>query len=98
MSETQDQKGYALSLEHLSNERLEVSNVEFLLEAFAISTAHCGDWRPVTVSFVGDPSRDARWIAKPFTGNDAPGFGHSNNYFAISAFAPDTDGVYHRCK
>ena len=98
MSETQDQKGYALSLEHLSNERLEVSNVEFLLEAFAISTAHCGDWRPVTVSFVGDPSRDARWIAKPFTGNDAPGLGHSNNYFAISAFAPDTDGVYHRRK
>ena len=28
MSETQDQKGYALSLEHLSNERLEVSNLQ----------------------------------------------------------------------
>ena len=47
MSETQNQKGYALSLEHLSRERIEVSNAEFLHEAFPVSTAHCGDCRPV---------------------------------------------------
>lgn len=63
MSETQNQKGYALSLEHLSHERIEVSNAEFLHEAFAVSAAHCGDCRPVTVSFAGDPARDARWLA-----------------------------------
>lgn len=28
MSETQNQKGYALSLEHLSHERIEVSNLK----------------------------------------------------------------------
>lgn len=59
MSETQNQKGYVLSMGLLSNERLEVSNAEFLHEAFAVSAAPCRDYRPVTVSFTGDPSRDA---------------------------------------
>lgn len=98
MSETQNQKGYALSLEHLSHERIEVSNAEFLHEAFPVSAAHCGDCRPVTVSFVGDPSRDARWVARPFTGNDAPESVQANNYFALSAFKPDSEGTYHRRK
>ena len=98
MSEMQNQKGYALSMELLSNERLEVSNAEFLHEAFTISAAHCGDCRPVTVSFVGNPSRDARWVARPFTGNDAPESDHANNYFALSAFMPDSEGTYHRRK
>lgn len=95
MSEMQNQKGYALSMELLSNERLEVSNAEFLHEAFTISAAHCGDCRPVTVSFVGNPSRDARWVARPFTGNDAPESDHANNYFALSAFVPDSVGTYY---
>lgn len=98
MSETQNQKGYVLSMGLLSNERLEVSNAEFLHEAFAISAAHCGDCCPVTVSFVGNPSRDARWVARPFTGNDAPESDHANNYFALSAFMPDLEGTYHRRK
>lgn len=98
MSEMQNQKGYALSMELLSNERFEVSNAEFLHEAFTISAAHCGDCRPVTVSFVGNPSRDARWVARPFTGNDAPESDHANNYFALSAFMPDSEGTYHRRK
>lgn len=98
MSETQNQKGYVLSMGLLSNERLEVSNAEFLHEAFAISAAHCGDCCPVTVSFVGNPSRDARWVARPFTGNDAPESDHANNYFALAAFMPDLEGTYHRRK
>lgn len=98
MSETQNQKGYVLSMGLLSNERLEVSNAEFLHEAFAISAAHCGNCCPVTVSFVGNPSRDARWVARPFTGNDAPESDHANNYFALSAFMPDLEGTYHRRK
>lgn len=97
MSETQNQKGYALLLEHLSHERIEVSNAEFLHEAFAISAAHCGDGHPVTVSFVGDPSCDARWVARPFTGKDAPESSQANNYFSLSAFMPDAEGTYHRC-
>ena len=98
MSETQNQKGYALSLEHLSHERIEVSNAEFLHEAFAVSAAHCGDCRPVTVSFAGDPARDARWLAQPFTGDDAPESPWANNYFALSAFKADSKGVFHRRK
>lgn len=98
MSETQNQQGYALSLKHLSRKRIEVSNAEFLHEAFPVSAAHCGDCRPVTVSFVGDPSCDARWVARPFTGNDAPESSQANNYFSLSAFTPDTEGAYHRRK
>lgn len=98
MSETQNQKGYVLSMGLLSNERLEVSNAEFLHEAFAVSAAPCRDYRPVTVSFTGDPSRDARWVAQPFTGNNAPESPQTNNYFALSAFIPDSEGIYRRRK
>ena len=98
MSEFQPTVAYTLTPEHLASERVEVSNTEFLCQAFQRQTCDQQGSKAVVVSFPGHPGRDGYWLATPFDGTNAPETDKTNNYFSISAFAPDAQGTYRRQK
>lgn len=76
-----------------------VHNAEFLTTVFGERLI---DFRPLLVSFEGDPSAVAgkSWIGRPWAGTtpDATDAAGANNYFSLATFRPDDTGRYRRQK
>lgn len=90
---------FKLSVESFSSSPLEVSNAEFLTQAFKSSATDSRIYRPVTVSSAGNPSdKSFRWVANDFDGFQAPESQNLNNYFSVATFRSDQDGRYKRQK
>ena len=99
MTELLTQKSFVLTTELFSNDFKEISNAEFLSQAFSLVATDCGINRPVTVSSAGNPSdKSFSWVAKGFDGSQAPESQDSNNFFSVATFKPDQVGRYKRQK
>lgn len=99
MTELLTQKSFVLTTELFSNDFKEISNAEFLSQAFSLVATDCGINRPVTVSSAGNPSdKSFSWVAKGFDGSQAPESQDSNNFFSVATFKPDQEGRYKRQK
>lgn len=99
MTDSLVQKSFALTTELFSNDFKEISNAEFLSQAFNLVATDSGNNRPVTVSSAGNPSdKSFSWVAKDFDGSQAPESQDSNNFFSVATFKPDQEGRYKRQK
>lgn len=89
---------YALTVSELSNSFNEITNQDFLREAFCVGPALQTSARPVLVSFRGSPSGAANWGGIAYNGSNAPESTTANNYYSISTFRPEKDGSCRRRK
>lgn len=89
---------YALTVSELSNSFNEITNQDFLREAFSVDLALQTSACPVLVSFRGSPSGAVNWGGIAYNGSNAPESTTANNYYSISTFRPEKDGSCRRRK
>lgn len=89
---------YVLTVSELSNSFNEITNQDFLREAFSVDLALQTSARPVLVSFRGSPSGAVNWGGIAYNGSNAPESTTANNYYSISTFRPEKDGSCRRRK